>query len=130
MENDNVIQTGNSTLIINGGNALNDCPTDWGKAEEWAEKANEDIKYGEPTWSWDCGFKLDYDGGLINVSSRFYPPKTHQGSTWDGDVSISIGDKEIKRTSFDCKTLEDLKIEVEKHIKEIKGKIEAMIDGI
>lgn len=126
----NVLSDGKTTIIISGGNALKDCPTDYDKANEWAEKANENIEYGEPEWSWDCGFKLDYDGGLINVSSRFYPPKTHQGNTWDGNVSISIGGKEIKRTAFDCETLEELKNEVENHIKEIKTKIESMIDGI
>ena len=130
MENDNVIQHDNGVAIINGGNALKDCPTDWDQAKEWADKANEAVEYGEPEWSWDCGFKLDYDGGLINVCSRFYPPKTHQGDTWDGNVTISIGGNEIKTTAFDCETLEELRTKVEAHIKEIKGKVESMIDGI
>ncbi len=126
----NVLSNGKTTLIISGGNALKDCPTDYDEANKWAENANENSEYGEPLWSWDCGFKLAYDGGLINVESRLYPPKTHQGDTWDGSVTISIGGNEIKRKPFDCESLEDLKNQVEAYIKETKGKIESMIYGI
>lgn len=79
-----------ATLIINGGNALPGCPESWEDARSWQDKANEDKGDSEPLWSFDCGFKLDFDGGILRVSSRFYPPKTHYGSTWDGTVTVSL----------------------------------------
>jgi len=112
-------------LIINGGEPMNGCPTDWDEAKKWQDKANSESKgsWERPQWSWDCGFKLDYDGPIVRVSSRFYPPKSHYGETWDGDVTIFLFNKEIKSQHFDCKTLEELKIQVEKYIKKIKGNV-------
>jgi len=115
---DNIIQTEKGTLIINGGNAVNDCPIDWDEAKKWQENANKDSNgdWERPEWKWDCGFKLDYDGAILRISSRFYPPKTHYGKTWDGTVTVCIFDKEIKEQKFDCKTLNELKHEVEKYV--------------
>lgn len=115
----NVIQTENSTIIINGGNPLEGCPKDWKEAESWIEMANGEKEDG-PLWSFDCGFKLDYDGSLLSISSRFYPPTTHGGPTWDGTVSVYFLDKEIREKKFDCKTLDELKTQVEAYVKDLE----------
>ena len=74
---------------------------------------NKDTK---PKWKFDCGFKLDFDGPIVSVSSRFYPPKTHYGPKWDGNVTINIFDIKIIKKEFKCNTLNDLKNEVENYI--------------
>ncbi len=115
-------------IIINGGNPLNDCPTDWDKAKQWEDMANKDIdSKGGPEWSFDCGFKLDLDGPLISISSRFYPPKTHYGSTWDGVLSVNFMNETIKEKKFDCPTLEDLKKEVDAYILKLTEKLKLFI---
>lgn len=109
-------------VITNGGEALADCPTDWDWAKKWQEAANNNIEDG-PKWSWDCGFKLDFDGPIISVSSRFYPPKSHYGSTWDGTCTISILGKVAEEKKFDCPSLEELRRQVEAYIKSISERI-------
>lgn len=117
------------TVIVQGGEPLGDCPTSWEEAEVWERKVNnleegEELKYKEGVnWSWDCGFKLDYDGGLVTVNSRFYPPKAHYGKTWDGTVSIYVLEKLVEQKSFDCKTLEQLRVQVEKYVKGVEKRI-------
>jgi hypothetical protein len=101
-------------LIVNGGEPLKDCPKDWDKAKKWADKANQE--HG-PQWEWDCGYKLDYDGPIFRVSSRFYPPKSHYGETWDGTVTIYYYGEEIAKKEFDCQSLEQLKTEVEEYVR-------------
>jgi len=117
-----------STAIINGGNPLPGCPESWEEAYRLEEQLNngksiEDIE--GPVWDFDCGFKLDYDGPLLSVSSRFYPPKTHYGGTWDGTVTVFLCGNGIAEKKFDCPTVNQLKAEVEGYIKSITGKIEA-----
>lgn len=120
MEN-NIINNGDNIIIINGGNPLKDCPTNWDDVKKWEDEANKNIEgdFEGPLWKFDCGFKLDYDGPLLRISSRFYPPKTHYGETWDGTVDLYIIDELIFSKEFDCETLEDLKQQVEKYIKDI-----------
>jgi hypothetical protein len=62
-------------VIFNGGDPSGDCPTDWDDAYELIEKMNANRVNDGPKWSFDCGFKLDFDGGLVSISSRFYTPK-------------------------------------------------------
>lgn len=119
------------TIIINGGAPLEGCPESWEQAREIEEKLNggkdkeEMVKqFQEPVWSFDCGFKLDYDGPILRISSRFYPPKTHYGPTWDGTVKAYILDKQITEKKFDCKSLTDLKTEVDTYVNSIREKIE------
>ena len=38
----------------------------WESARKWEEKVNNDKTESEPKWSWDCGFKLDFDGEIIS----------------------------------------------------------------
>ena len=129
---DNIIKTQSATVIMNGGNGLKDCPTDWDKARAWEKNANDGIKYDDygqemkPLWQWDCGFKLDYDGALMSVSSRFYPPKNYYGETWNGTITVYILDKKVAEKNFDCETLEELKKTVEEYVNGLRSKIEAL----
>ena len=86
----------------------------WDNAKDWQKKANNQKQiYDEPKWSFDCGFKLDFDGSLLRVSSRFYPPYRNNGDWWEGCVKINLLDKEILKKEFKCSTLNQLKEEVE-----------------
>jgi hypothetical protein len=100
-------------IISNGGDPLKDCPTSWDQATQWETLANEDSGVGEPVWKWDCGYKLDYDGPVVSLSSRFYPPKTHYGSKWDGTVTVLILGEGVQIKKFDCDSLEELRSQVE-----------------
>lgn len=125
---DNIIKTDKGTIIISGGNGLNDCPKDWDEAHKWEKNANVASvgDYDKPKWEFDCGFKLDYDGTIMQVCSRFYPPKTHSGKTWDGYITLYIFDKEVHKEKFDCKTIEELKQNVEAYILGVRAKIEGL----
>lgn len=117
-----------TTVIVNGGNSLPGCPKDWDEANALQAKMNEgkgdEEEYrNQPRWRFDCGFKLDFDGPLLDVSSRFYPPKSHYGATWDGGVSITMFGQDIASKKFDCTTLEELRVQVEGYVKEIADKV-------
>lgn len=111
-------------IIVNGGDPLPGCPENWDEARLIENKFNNGKKEGyEPLWDFDCGFKLDFDGPLMSVSGRFYPPKEHYGATWDGSVTVYILDKEYSKKQFDCKTIEELKNQVEEYVYGIANKI-------
>jgi hypothetical protein len=56
---------------------INKMELNWDNAKAWEEKANEKKEiFDEPKWSWDCNFKLDFDGSLLRVSSRIHHTKT------------------------------------------------------
>lgn len=124
----NVIKHATGTIIINGGNPLEGCPKDWDEAKIIIEKLNDGKESEEPQWSFDCGFKLDYDGGLVTIGSRFYPPKTHYGATWDGTVHIYLLGKAIKEKDFDCQTLYELKKQVDEYVNSIIVKLQSCFD--
>jgi hypothetical protein len=126
MENSNIIQHAHGTTIINGGDPLEGCPKNWDDAKLVQEQLNEHKGKYEPLWSFDCGFKLDYDGPIISIGSRFYPPKTHYGETWDGKVHVYLMGKEIAVQAFDCLTLDELKTQVETYDQSIMREIEAI----
>lgn len=87
----------------------------WDNAKLWQEQVNEKKEiYDEPKWRWECGFKLDFDGSLLRVSSRFYPPHKNTGNWWEGNVTVYFLDEELLKKKFKCDTLEELKTEVEK----------------
>lgn len=115
------------TLIINGGEPMCGCPKNWDEAKIIEDKLNEKNEVYDPQWKFDCGFKLDFDGRLVSISSRFYPPKSHYGMTWDGTVSIEIGNVLIKEQKFYCKTLIELQIEVEGFVNEFKVKMQNLL---
>ena len=96
-------------------------------AKDWQEKANEKKEiFDEPKWSFDCGFKLDYDGGLLSIGSRFYPPKTHYGATWDGTVHVYLLDKTIEEKKFDCQTIDELQKQVDEYVNSITEKVQSV----
>ncbi|MBO9660252.1 MAG: hypothetical protein J7527_15640 [Chitinophagaceae bacterium] len=128
-ESENIFKDPNgNTVIMNGGDPLPGCPTSWEEAYAWMDRVNgeryeKNGSCNRPMWSWDCGFKLDYDGPLFKVCSRFYPPKSHYGATWDGAVFIMFREEEILEKKFDCPSLEDLRKEVEEFVAGIEKKI-------
>lgn len=100
----------------------------WDDAYAWQEKANEKKEIiNEPKWSWDCNFKLDFDGSLLSVSSRFYPPHKNAGDWWEGSVMVLLLGKEIIKKDFKSNTLDELKIEVEKYIKHYSSAIKSKL---
>lgn len=110
---------------------LDGCPKDWDEAKLIQEKLNENIDEDtiQPKWNWDCNFKLDYDGPLLNVSSRFYPPIKQYGEEgWDGTVYVSLLDKQVGTKQFNCKTLEELQKQVNEYIKSIHEKISKVFE--
>lgn len=135
MMEENILHIGGNTIIFNGGNPLPGCPESWEEAYALEKKFNEDKNWEretddfkeQPVWSFDCGFKLDFDGPLIDMSSRFYPPKSHYGSTWDGTASVRLMGKDVAKKKFDCPTIEELKTQVEAWRDEIIAKIKASL---
>lgn len=121
------------TVIFNGGEPLQDCPKTWEEAGEIEKKLNNDKDFDpkaffdSPKWSFDCGFKLDYDGPILRISSRFYPPKDHYGNNWDGSVSVYLFKNEIRKKEFCANTIDELKLEVESYVESIKQKIEQLL---
>lgn len=115
-----------SKIIINGGNPLEGSPKNWEDAHHWTDNANENGS-SSMKWSFDCGFKLDYDGSILKISSRFYPPTEYYGSTWDGNVTVILFGEEVAKQSFDCKTLDELRTEVEKYVNSWKEKIKNIL---
>jgi hypothetical protein len=91
----------------------------WDNAKAWLEKANEEKEgtHTEPNWSWDCNFKLDFDGPLLKVSSRFYPPHYNSKGGWQGFFKVFLFGEEILKKEFECETLDKLREEVEEFQK-------------
>lgn len=100
----------------------------WEYAQLWQDNANEGKEcYNEPCWSWDCGFKLDFDGSMVSVSSRFYSPSENHISNWNGELNVLIYDEVIATKYFECKTLDELRTEVEEFTKHIKNIIKSKL---
>jgi len=119
-------------IIINGGKPLKNSFKNYDEYHKWIDKSNEDKKeFYEPLWGSDCSFKTDFDGPIIHISSRFYPPAEHYGPKWDGTCCIYFLSKEICSKDFKCDTIDELKKEVEKYVKnyckKLKKKLNSMI---
>jgi hypothetical protein len=101
----------------------------WDDAKKWQDEVNKDSEGGfeRPEWRWDCSFKLDFDGPLLRVSSRFYPQGLNVDPQWEGTVSLFIFDEEISEKKFKHNNLEELRIEVEKYTNSIKEKLKQII---
>ena len=98
----------------------------WDNAKLWQEKANEKKEvFNEPKWAWDCSFKLDFDGSLLSISSRFYPPHKNKGDWWEGNVKVLFLGEELLKKDFKCETLEELQKEVEKFTKQYASAIKS-----
>lgn len=119
-----------TTLVSNGGYPLGDCPASWDEARKlekgWRKKNPNSFMY----WSFDCGFKLDYDGTLMRVESRFYPPKTHYGPGWDGSVAIFFAGNEICKKKFECEAWDQLVDGVQKYVAGIVEKLEPKLKDL
>lgn len=100
-------------------------------AHKWADNANKNST-NTCKWSWDCGLKLDYDGELCCISSRFYPP--HKNSEdygkYNGNISVYVLNEKIHTHEIEADTLENLKSLVEKYVLEIEDKIKSSINSI
>lgn len=104
----------------------------WDAAYKWQEQANEDNKLIK--WSWDCGLKLDYDGDVCCICSRFYPP--HKSSAefgkYHGTISVMIGDaaEYIHEHEIEAKTLDELKKLTEDYVSKILDKMHNAIRAV
>lgn len=115
-------------IIINGGEPILSCPKDWYQAKIWEGTANSNYICDNniPKWKWDCGFKLDYDGPLTFVSSRFYPPKTQYADKWCGKLTIAMFGETLVEKEFQGNTLPELKEAVDAFINRTKETIKSL----
>lgn len=97
----------------------------WKNAEAWENWANADKEgdYAEPQWKWDCNFKLDFDGPLLRISSRFYPPHKNKHDGWEGTVCVVLIEKEIEEKEFIAPNLDDLKRQVEEYVQNVISRV-------
>ena len=104
----------------------------WDAAHRWQEQANGDDKLIK--WSWDCGLKLDYDGDICRISSRFYPP--HKSSAeygkYHGTISVMIGDADeyLHEHKIEAETLDELKKLTEDYATKILKKMHNALRAI
>lgn len=92
----------------------------WNCAEEWLKVANKDKfdKNTEPVWSWDVNFKLDFDGSLLSISSRFYPPRVNNSDSWQGVLQVLLLGDVIMNKEFKASSLNEIRDEAESFVKE------------
>lgn len=102
----------------------------WDGAYKWQVEINKEdnpIK-----WSWDCGLKLDYDGEVCSISSRFYPP--HKSSAeygkYHGNIKVMIGDETIHEKKIEESTLDELVNSTEEYVLSITDKIKTKVKEI
>lgn len=81
-------------------------------------------KSNNPKWSFDCGFKLDYDGSLVTVSSRFYTCMNNEKvSNWSGKLSVSFCERQLFEKEFKANDLDELKKLVDNYMLLISHKL-------
>lgn len=102
----------------------------WDAAYKWQEISNSQNNIC--LWSWDCGLKLDYDGDLCRISSRFYPPHKNSESygKYSGNITVYVGDDEIHKHKVEAFTLDELKKNVEAYVSNIIEKINIKIKSV
>ena len=97
----------------------------WDAAYKWQENVN--VEGSLIKWSWDCGLKLDYDGDVCRISSRFYPP--HKSSVgygkYHGTITVTIIDaiEGIHKHEVEADTLDELQKTVENYVSKILDKM-------
>jgi hypothetical protein len=107
----------------------------WNNAEKWEDCANKKIDepWHHPNWSFDCNFKLDYDGPVVSFSSRFYPPHKNDHDGWEGTIAVFLLGKQIDAKDFVCDTLDDVEKCAMEFTKEyaqmLAEKLERLGDG-
>lgn len=101
---------------------------EWNKAYIMLNQFNEG-KNGDydPVWDFDVSFKLDYDGNIVSVNSRFYPPPKNVSGKWEGNVSILILGKTLVEKEFTADNIYSLKPIVEAYVEEMIDKIKVLL---
>ena len=101
--------------------------------------ANKDKQgYGVPKWTLDCQQKFSFDGQIISIDSRFYPPnyncdwETKKGGGWGGgSVTVYAGDTLIKKKYFKPKeSIDELMKEVEEYVEKLKEKLHGAVKDV
>lgn len=106
----------------------------WGDAHKWQERANgvpmeKQDSEKRPMWCFDTGYKLNYDGSIFSISSRFYPPhKQSGGKGWSGVVILYIMDDVFLERHVKSDTLDELKSKVEAYINEMAKNVWEMLN--
>jgi len=108
----------------------------WEVAPHFLEKLNDETPEWLPNFSFDCNFKLDFDGGLLTVSSRFrryYIDETNKFG-WSGNVSVYNFDvfdfqqkNEIINKEFDAPDIEALKDQLTDYFTRMRQKLQPII---
>jgi len=106
---------------------------DWKQAREWAEENSGDIL----EFSWDVGFKLDYDGEVLKILSRFYPPhKKHvdyierTGKKYTGQMTVYFLDKELHEVEIHANSLDELAEKAKAKADELISLIDKAVSSI
>lgn len=104
----------------------------WDRAGVWEREANTNkLRHSEPIWSFDCSFKLDFDGPVLKLSSRFYPPTSEEGdNNWDGTATLYFYDETLEDKEFKAPTLEELKTQVETWYREYSKSIAEIVKAV
>lgn len=104
----------------------------WDIATKWLSHINSGKleTYEQPHWSFDCNFKLDFDGPFLRWNSRFYRELKAGEWLWSGDVDLMFKDGQVTPTqSFVDKELTTLISDVEKYVADVESKIVEAISG-
>ena len=83
-------------------------------------------KFLAPSFEWtdDCQGKKDYDGRLLSVSSRYWPPSYNRDGKHTAVSSIAWGDLaegpyvDLARREFSAESLDEVKRLVEAWVQE------------
>jgi hypothetical protein len=99
-------------------------------AEAWAKVANgEKEKFTHPLWNWDCGFKLDLDGPIVSLESRFYPPARNGTGLWNGGMRLRLLDEIVDQVEISAATLDELKVKADAQILKFVEDLKAHYNG-
>ena len=97
--------------------------------KEWAEDLNSHSVHEGIQWDWTCQAKLNYDGNIVTVSSRFYPKHNLEQTElhgWHGDISIYTEDSYLN-TDIQAETLFALRDKVEKVLEVFTSRINKFV---
>lgn len=120
---------GKDTWIFGGGGSLPGAPKSWEEFKQWVKEKNE-----EKPEAWekieffaDCHCKLDFDGPILSLSCRFYPPAKLYGPKWDGSISVYLLDEKIKTIKIEYDTLDELHDAIIKNTQRIIEDIKTIL---
>lgn len=95
----------------------------------WVQQANEGKEEDTPTWSWDCQYKLDFDGGIFTIASRF--SRTNWGGplhgAWDGTMWVYLLGEEVHEQKFKGKDINEVRDKAEAYVQELANKIKSIL---